>query len=83
MTLRTIVGSGPSRRPLPMGREAVERAIHMCEFWRAQHPARAGGIAAHARGLDGDVGGLALDWLPVELAYETRAELRERLRGMP
>jgi hypothetical protein len=30
---RTIVGSHPHRRTLPMGREAIERARAMCERW--------------------------------------------------
>jgi hypothetical protein len=80
MTARTIVGSGPCRRPLPLGREAVERAIRLCRFWKQPRPRDA---SVHAIRPQWAVEGGNSDWLPRELIRDTVEQLRERLRGYP
>jgi hypothetical protein len=78
MTRVTIVGSGFARRPLPLAREAVERAIRMCAFWDAETP-----LGARARGFTSVTGEDPADyedhfdhhWLPTD-------RLRERLRRL-
>lgn len=81
MKPRTIVGSGPARRPLPMGREAVERALRLCTAWRGENPSN----AAYGAELNGhhNGNGHPSDWLPEEISRESVDQLRERLRGMP
>jgi hypothetical protein len=79
MSARTIVGSGPARRPLPLGREAVERALRLCEHWppalaRGQETPTGAAMRAYhlmrSSGVDEVV-----SWPP--------REVRERLRGYP
>jgi hypothetical protein len=87
MTARTIVGSGPRRRPLPLGREAVERALRMCKFWK-QDEVVASSFAASATEPAGEPSdrrfiGFPHDWLPVSIIHESPEQLRERLRGCP
>jgi hypothetical protein len=88
MTARTIVGSGPRRRPLPLGREAVERALRLCKFWPFTGcPFDASCRAFEARACKPsspfmqDV--TAASWLPSDLRRLTPEQLRERLRGYP
>jgi hypothetical protein len=76
MTARTLIGSGPHRRSLPPGREAVERAIRMSKFWGAGTLAADCPTTYSTRVLLGA-------WLPAELRGETVEQLRERLRGYP
>jgi hypothetical protein len=85
LTVRTIVGSGPRRRPLPLEREAVERALRVCAFWRCD-PLSAACEAIAARedaGIFADSIGHPADWLPLGIVCETPDQLRERLRGYP
>jgi hypothetical protein len=85
MTARTIVGSGPRRRPLPLEREAVERALRMCEFWGQPAPwqatVMAGAFSTVHRGPRR--GPIPREFLPADLRRETPEQLRERLRGYP
>jgi hypothetical protein len=90
MTARTIVGSGPRRRPLPLGREAVERAIRHCEWSSGHDTAMSSGRLYGARldALRENNGGTLrasppCQWLPFQLRYENVEQLRERLRGYP
>jgi hypothetical protein len=87
MTARTIVGSGPRRRPLPLGREAVERAIRLCKFhgvdWPALACAHIYGLRIDALGYENMRASAPVDYLPVDLRHESVDELRERLRGYP
>lgn len=91
MSRRTIVGSGPARKPLPYGREAVERALACCKFWRtSQSAAVAGGIARVSRRIGWSITPEA-SWLPdevvgvglVRLRDLSVRQLRELLRGLP
>jgi hypothetical protein len=82
MTKRTIVGSGPARRPLPMGREAVERAIRMCTWW-GELTCENAMYSAYEIIFDEHSATMFLDWLPEELRGVTVDRLRERLRSMP
>jgi hypothetical protein len=82
MTARTIVGSGPRRRPLPLGREAVERALRTCKFWQCDMPIRAAIRAERVSGQR-DGTGMPSQWLPGFLDMLTVKQLRERLRGYP
>ena len=94
-TKRTIVGSGPARKPLPYEtdaerREAVERALKCCEaalptpslLGASRTPAGASWKAWATRPMlqrDAQPAG----WLPAELRYMDTGQLRELLRGMP
>jgi hypothetical protein len=81
---RTIVGSGPYRRPLPLGREAVERALGMCRFWGSTSPWYASTEATKQCGLEGAGRADSVPmWLPIALYCEHVDELHERLRGYP
>lgn len=84
-TNRTIVGSGPARKPLPYGREAVERAIKHCKFWR--QPSARDACCDVWRVRQAQMTGArstpAASWLPLDIRSDTPAELRELLRGMP
>ena len=84
--LRTIVGSGPARKPLPYGREAVERAIKHCEFWGTNRPDHASGSAWGNVCLFDDMHGhpgRSPSWLPARLQGQTVYALAELRRGMP
>jgi hypothetical protein len=80
MTARTIIGSGPCRRTLPLGREAIERALRLCRFWKESRPRDASLQAIRPQWAT--VAGNS-DWLPSELHRDTVEQLRERLRGYP
>ena len=85
--MNTIVGSGPVRKPLPYGQEAVERAIRMCEFWSADDPQHASSEAwerrrAPHRGLSLRDSLCTEDPLPSWLPYELRVVSLKRLRGL-
>jgi len=83
---RTVVGSGPARKPLAYGREAIERAIRHCEFWRCN---TANLASEHAWRRLAGAGRIPYmpwtgeDWWPGQITHTTVAKLRELLRGMP
>lgn len=85
MTARTIVGSGPARRPLPLGREAVERALRLCRYHGGVTAERSSEYAFARRraGLHDMWISLSATWLPADISNETVEQLRERLRGYP
>jgi hypothetical protein len=91
MTARTIVGSGPRRRPLPLGREAVERALKVCRFWPpdARMTSARGDTPRDAleRAFRLSPDAVAADetkpWLPSDVLDNSPEQLRERLRGYP
>ena len=84
---RTIVGSGPARKPLPFGtaaekREAIERAIKHCEFWRSATPFDASTNAWSSLGMpSSDIP--TAEWLPDEVVDASLVRLRELLQDMP
>lgn len=96
MSARTVVGSWPSRQALPEGREALERALRLCEG-RAKlfrHRGRRGPAynmfapvnasdAAYRGGADESV--LPEDvagWLPERYRDMSVTALREELRKL-
>ncbi len=78
---RTIVGSHPHRRTLPMGREAIERALRLCRAWPRSAVAgsdNAQGAATradYARNADLRNGSLGPEWLPDEARWASVARL--------
>lgn len=81
---RTRVGSGRARRPLPMGREAVERAIAVCELSGRSVPSLACVTLSESPLVRGSWprGGLA-GWLPEQVRRVDVFELRAMLESMP
>jgi hypothetical protein len=91
---RTLVKSWPHREPLPEGREALERAIGLCES-RAQWPlllaTRDGWRVCNPRNVcdkayrgDADESVAVEDlagWLPERYRDMTVAQLRDELAG--
>jgi hypothetical protein len=84
VTARTLVGSGPRRRTLPLGREAAERALAAIKFHGAETAGMSSAYAFNNRiNLDDMWAAPPAAWLPSELRSALADELRERLRGYP
>ena len=85
---RTLVKSWPHREPLPEGREALERAIRLCErrggrAFEARWPSNVCDHAYPGMGFEVlDVEDFA-GWLPERYRYMTVAELRDELARLP
>lgn len=79
---RTIVGSHPHRRTLPLGREAVERALALLDLANFPNPARGAlylrPIALRRYG-PASPALLLCEWLPAPLRCATRSELEAML----
>jgi hypothetical protein len=79
---RTIVGSHPHRRTLPMGREAIERAVAHIDTWGTDVASSGSREASRCRGsarLRPDLPNGFAVWLPVPSKHVKRDLLVEML----